>query len=185
MVAFNDMLKNVKRTGDSKSDFFLPPAMERVAMAMAEHLVLAELTHIKAQLAATALREQLDEDACATILLAMEGRLPHMVKKARAALGAFILTVLKAADKASSAQFSMPARPPMPHVPRYAPTAPAQPHYYPNQHMRYRKGTGPEVCRAFAKGQCKFGNACKYLHEQGLPPPANKAPTPQAAPEQK
>ena len=52
----NDMLRQIKQDGDSKADFYLPPAMEKVANVLAGHLTKSNVVHIKAELAATNLR---------------------------------------------------------------------------------------------------------------------------------
>ena len=57
-------MRYVKRNGDSKADFFIPPAMEKVAIIMAGHQSKSIVVSIKAELAATALREQLENDVC-------------------------------------------------------------------------------------------------------------------------
>ncbi|KAL0030847.1 hypothetical protein WJX77_009431 [Trebouxia sp. C0004] len=49
--------------------------------------------------------------------------------------------------------------------------------HYPQQAMHYgrAKGPAPELCKGFARGHCRFGNTCRYLHESSMPPPAARA----------
>ncbi|DBA76989.1 TPA: hypothetical protein ACH3X1_009580 [Trebouxia sp. C0004] len=131
------MLRQIKRCGYSKADFYLPPAMEKVAKIFADHLSKSNVVNIQAELAATTLRETLDNDfatpwTCQCLLLPRN-------------------TILAAGPSGSR--------------------------HYPQQAMHHGRATGlaPELCKEFARGHCRFGNTCCYLHELSMPPPAARA----------
>lgn len=84
--AANDMLRQIKRNGDSKADFYLPPVMEKVAKVLADHLSKSNVVHIKAELAATNLRETIDNNVCDALLMPTEARLEHLLKKSKSAI---------------------------------------------------------------------------------------------------
>ena len=52
-----DVPRNVKKSSDSKADFFFPIARENLANIFADHMSKDSILHVKADLAATALRE--------------------------------------------------------------------------------------------------------------------------------
>ncbi|DBB00093.1 TPA: hypothetical protein ACH3X1_013946 [Trebouxia sp. C0004] len=72
-----------------------------------------------------------------------------------------------------------PMPPPALPGPRYTILAagPSGSGHYPQQAMHYgrAKGPAPELCKGFARGHCRFGNTCRYLHESSMPPPAARA----------
>ncbi|DBB05459.1 TPA: hypothetical protein ACH3X1_012420 [Trebouxia sp. C0004] len=77
----NDMLRQIKRCGDSKADFYLPPVMEKVAKIFADHLSKSNVVNIQAELAATILRETLDnEDTNPSRQCTMAGPAPELCK---------------------------------------------------------------------------------------------------------
>lgn len=177
----NDMLRQIKRSGDSKADFYLPPAMEKVAKIFADHLSKSNVVNIQAELAATTVRETLDNEVCDTLDMAANARLDHLLKKSKSAVIVFVSTVIKAVGK-NPIPVSVPVLRPMPPPALPGPrntllaAGPSSSGHYPQQAMHYGKATGPELCKGFARGHCRFGNTCRYLHESGMPPPVARPP---------
>lgn len=182
-----EMRKLIKAQGDSKSDFYLPPLLEKVCNIWADHCSKNHQLQIRATILATQYRQSLDEAAVVARTMQRRLRLSYMVQQAKSHLVNFMHGLLKAADKAQATAQMRPPAPPAPFAPppshRYMPAP-----YYPQQRMRYGRAvgqapsqaSGPQPCRDFAKGpgNCQFGNSCKYVHEPHLPPPAQRPPQP-------
>ena len=198
------MLRQIKREGDSKADFYLPPVMEKVAKVLADHLSKSNMVHIKAQLAATTLKETIDNDVCNAPLMAAEARLEYLLRKAKSAVTAFVGSVLKAAAKnpvpVTVPPIPKPAPPPTLPGPHNAILAapPSRSGHYPLQlqhnfsttsaHALWQGNTAccfrsnklcspsheQAQCKGFARGHCRYGSACRCLHELGMPPPASR-----------
>lgn len=90
MDTANDRLCQIKHDGDSKADFYLPAATEMVDKVLADHLTKSNMepVHIKATLAATKLRETIDNNhyVCDSLAMAADARLQHLLRKAKSAV---------------------------------------------------------------------------------------------------
>ena len=78
-----DILRNVKKSSDSKADFFFPTAMEKLANIFTDHMSKDSILHVKTDLAATALREGLDQDVCDAVSSDVSTKLDLMIRKSK------------------------------------------------------------------------------------------------------
>ena len=177
-----DMLKHIRATGENKACFYMPPAMEAIAGIWAAHFTRSDSIQLRAKLAGTELRDSLDNTIGEDLVMS-EYRLHVTLKRVKSAVNAFVHQVLKAAAPRPIHPIGQlgPAFPSQePKVPQgYYP-----PHIMQYGHHRAAPSSGPaELCRGFAKGTCKFGNTCRYVHELGMAPP--RARTQHASAQQK
>ena len=180
-------MRQVKHDGDSKADFYLPPAMEKVAIIFADHLARSNVVHIQAELAATTLRETLDNEVCDAIAMPATARLYHLLKKSKSAFIVFLDTAFRVVGKNPMPVIVQPVPrtvpPPTMPGPRNTMLAavPSGSGHYPQQAMHYGRAAvhGPELCKSFARGHCRFGNSCRFMHELGMPPLLQGLPKPQ------
>ncbi|KAL3132051.1 hypothetical protein ABBQ32_008668 [Trebouxia sp. C0010 RCD-2024] len=170
MALDNDLLKRIKATGDSKAGFYVPSAVEAVAGIWTGHFAKTDSIFVRVQLAGTELRDTLDNSIGEDSDLS-DRRLHVVIKLVRSAVNAYVHKVLKAADKAAAPK---PIHPIGQLGPAFPSQEPKLPHgYYPSHPMQYGHHrapppSGPELCRGFAKGACKFGNTCRFIHEQAV-----------------
>ena len=155
---------------------------------------MPETVVIQAELAATELREALDNDAAVAREEEVNLRLSFMVQRSncKEAIMTLVQTTIRSVQKSATWPGQLPTSPS--HQPRssqgYPKGTPRVPHvhntirdaaagaaFYPQERMQYGSAVPPpppsglELCKGFAKGSCRFGNACRFVHEQGLPPP--------------
>ena len=178
VTATHDMQKLIKLNKDGKADFHIPMAFEKVADIVTQHLgKVSDTVAIQVELSATQLRETLDNDAELARNVEDNLRLSFMVQKGKAAVMAFLQSTIKSAHKSASMVRPAPypnmngpilvdqhLRVPYEGVRNTIRDAAAGAAYYPSERMHYGRAgpppppSGMELCKAFAKGLCSFGN---------------------------